>query len=82
MSALPDPVTACFTWFGVYSTTGTPSCPAAREITPLASATRIAEEMSLSVKTVGTYRARILEKLSVANNAEIMRYAMQHKLIE
>ena len=43
---------------------------------------RIADEMSLSVKTVGTYRTRILEKLNVANNAEIMRYAMQHKLIE
>lgn len=43
---------------------------------------RIADEMSLSVKTVGTYRTRILDKLNVANNAEIMRYAMQHKLIE
>lgn len=44
--------------------------------------TRIAEEMALSVKTVGTYRTRILEKLNLGNNAEIMRYAMQHRLIE
>src|SRR3990172_163837 len=36
----------------------------------------IAEELSLSVKTVSTYRTRILEKLQLSNNADIMRYAL------
>jgi DNA-binding NarL/FixJ family response regulator len=42
----------------------------------------IASELSLSVKTVSTYRSRILEKLSLRHNAEITRYAMQHGLVE
>jgi two-component system invasion response regulator UvrY len=37
----------------------------------------IALEMSLSVKTVSTYRTRILEKMHMENNAELMRYAIQ-----
>ncbi len=41
-----------------------------------------AESLSLSVKTVSTYRTRILEKLHLATNAELTRYAMQHKLVE
>jgi DNA-binding NarL/FixJ family response regulator len=41
-----------------------------------------ARELSLSVKTVSTYRARILEKLQLKNNAELMRYAAQHELVE
>ena len=41
----------------------------------------IAEDLSLSVKTVSTYRARILEKLDVRNNAEIVQYALRHGLI-
>lgn len=44
--------------------------------------TRIAEEMSLSVKTVSTYRSRILEKMGMTNNVEITRYAMKYKLID
>jgi len=40
----------------------------------------IAEKLCLSVKTVSTYRARILEKLSMKNNAQLMRYAMDHQL--
>ncbi len=36
----------------------------------------IATELSLSVKTVSTYRARILEKMKMNNNAEIVRYAI------
>ncbi len=43
---------------------------------------QIAEELHLSVTTVSTYRARILEKMGMANNAELMRYAMHNKLIE
>jgi DNA-binding NarL/FixJ family response regulator len=42
----------------------------------------IAEELSLSVKTVSTYRARILEKMNLNTNAELTRYAFEHKLVE
>jgi two-component system invasion response regulator UvrY len=44
--------------------------------------TQIAEELHLSVTTVSTHRARILEKMSMANNAELMRYAMRNGLID
>jgi DNA-binding NarL/FixJ family response regulator len=40
----------------------------------------IGNELSLSAKTVSTYRSRIIEKLKVRNNAEIMRYVMERKL--
>lgn len=42
----------------------------------------IADELSLSVKTVSTYRARILEKMRMKNNAELTHYAIQNKLVE
>ncbi len=38
----------------------------------------IAEELSLSVNTISTYRGRILEKLHLTSNAEIAKYALQH----
>ncbi|MDD8017367.1 MAG: LuxR C-terminal-related transcriptional regulator, partial [Bacteroidota bacterium] len=41
-----------------------------------------AEKISLSVKTVSTYRTRILQKLHLTTTADITRYAMQNKLIE
>jgi two-component system invasion response regulator UvrY len=41
----------------------------------------IADELILSKPTVSTYRARILEKMHLKNNAEIMSYAMGQKLI-
>lgn len=41
----------------------------------------IADTISLSVNTISTYRTRILEKLSLANNAEITRYAIDNKLV-
>ena len=41
-----------------------------------------ARELSLSVKTISTYRARILEKLKMQNNAELMRYAIKNQLVE
>ena len=44
--------------------------------------TEIAEDLSLSVKTVSTYRARILKKMNMENNAQLMRYAMQQRLID
>lgn len=41
----------------------------------------IAESMRLGVTTISTYRTRILDKLSLKNNAELMRYAVQHGLV-
>lgn len=40
----------------------------------------IAKEMGLSVKTISTYRARLLEKLRLKNNAELVRYAIEKNL--
>jgi two-component system, NarL family, invasion response regulator UvrY len=40
----------------------------------------IGSELYLSTKTISTYRSRILEKLNLRNNAEIMRYVMDRKL--
>jgi DNA-binding NarL/FixJ family response regulator len=40
----------------------------------------IATELNLSVKTISTYRTRILEKLRLTTNAELIRYAMTNKL--
>jgi two-component system invasion response regulator UvrY len=42
----------------------------------------IADSYNLSVKTVDTYRARLLNKLRLRNNAELSRFAIQHHLIE
>lgn len=42
----------------------------------------IADELALSVKTVSTYRGRILEKMNMSNNAELMRYALQEGLAD
>lgn len=38
--------------------------------------------LSLSTKTVSTYRTRILEKMSLRSNGELMRYALQHGLVK
>lgn len=40
----------------------------------------IAEHLSLSVKTISTYRARILQKMGMHNNAELMQYVITNKL--
>ncbi|MBL38008.1 MAG: DNA-binding response regulator [Xanthomonadales bacterium] len=40
----------------------------------------IADKLCVSVKTVSTYRARILEKMGMENNAQLMRYAMENGL--
>ena len=44
--------------------------------------TVIAEELYLSVKTVTTYKARMLEKMQMKSNAEVIRYAIEHHLIK
>ena len=43
--------------------------------------TEIAGELSLSVKTISTYRTRLLEKLGVKNSADITRYAIRNQLV-
>ena len=45
-------------------------------------AVEIAGELSISVHTVNTYRARILEKLSINSNVELTQYAMHNNLID
>ncbi len=42
--------------------------------------TQIASELSLSVKTISTYRRRVLDKMGMNNNAELTRYAVEHGL--
>ena len=44
--------------------------------------TEIADTLALSVKTVSTYRSRILEKMHLRNNAELMHYAIEKCLVE
>ncbi|MFI5211556.1 MAG: response regulator [Ignavibacteria bacterium] len=43
--------------------------------------TQIAEELSLSVKTISTYRTRIMEKMNLKTNVELTHYAIKHKLV-
>ena len=42
----------------------------------------IAESLNLSVKTVSTHKARLMQKIGVENNGALFRYAMRHGLIE
>jgi two-component system invasion response regulator UvrY len=44
--------------------------------------TEIAEELALSVKTISTYRTRILEKMQMKTNAELTHYAIQNRLVD
>jgi two-component system invasion response regulator UvrY len=41
----------------------------------------IAEDLSLSIKTISTYRARIFEKMKLKSNAELIRYAINKNLV-
>ena len=41
----------------------------------------IASELCLSIKTISTYRSRILDKMQMRNNSELMRYALQNHLL-
>jgi two-component system invasion response regulator UvrY len=41
----------------------------------------IAEQLSLGVTTISTYRTRVLTKLQMSNNADLIRYAIDHQLI-
>ena len=42
----------------------------------------IAAQLSLSPKTVSTYRSRIMEKMKLSSSAELIRYAIEHGLVE
>jgi two-component system invasion response regulator UvrY len=44
--------------------------------------THIAKELSLSIKTVSTYRTRIMEKMKMKTNAEVMHYVIKHQLLD
>ena len=41
----------------------------------------IGDELSLSIKTISTYRSRILEKMKMRNNAELIHYAVKNRLV-
>ena len=43
--------------------------------------TEIAQKLDLSIKTVSTYRSRILKKMKMENNAELIRYAIKNQLV-
>lgn len=43
---------------------------------------QIGDELAVSPKTISVYRARLLAKLNLATNAELTRYALEHKLLE
>lgn len=46
------------------------------------SVTEIATQLSLSVKTVSTHKTRIMQKMGAANQADLIRYAIRHQLID
>ena len=42
----------------------------------------IARQLALSVKTISTYRCRLLEKLNLSSNAQLMRYAFKEGVVQ
>jgi DNA-binding NarL/FixJ family response regulator len=44
--------------------------------------TEIAKHLALSVKTVSTHKTHVMEKMGLANQAELVRYAVRHKLVD
>jgi two-component system invasion response regulator UvrY len=53
-----------------------------RHIVAGKSLTEIAQALALSIKTISTYRTRLLEKMGMANNAELIRYALEYRLFD
>jgi two-component system, NarL family, invasion response regulator UvrY len=43
---------------------------------------QVAARLMLSVKTVSTYRARVLDKMNLNTTAELMHYGIQHNLVD
>ena len=46
------------------------------------SPTEIGKKLSLSVKTISTHRSRILEKMQMKKNSELIHYAISHRLLQ
>jgi DNA-binding NarL/FixJ family response regulator len=46
------------------------------------SVTEIAAKLALSVKTISTHKTHVMEKMSLSNQAELVRYAVRHKLVD
>ena len=46
------------------------------------SVSEISEMLSLNINTISTYRARILDKMGLKSNADLIRYAIEHKISE
>ncbi|MDM0085814.1 MULTISPECIES: response regulator transcription factor [unclassified Variovorax] len=46
------------------------------------SLTAIAERLAINVKTVSTYRRRLLEKMALGSNAQLVQYAVHHRLVD
>ena len=44
--------------------------------------TEIGAELSLSVKTISTHKTHILQKMGLAGTADLIRYAIAHKLVD
>ncbi|HKW37332.1 MAG TPA: response regulator transcription factor [Burkholderiales bacterium] len=53
-----------------------------RELVSGKAVSDIAAELNLSVKTVSTHKARIMEKMRMSNPAELIRYAIHHRLVD
>lgn len=56
-------------------------CEVLRQLTLGRGVKEIAQQLSISNKTVSTYKVRLMEKLQLGNMAELMRYAMEHDLL-
>jgi DNA-binding NarL/FixJ family response regulator len=41
----------------------------------------IAQQLALSSKTISTHKARLMQKLNITSLAELVKYAMEHKLL-
>lgn len=53
-----------------------------RMISQGSSVSEIALQLSLSIKTISTYRTRVLDKMNLKSNVELARYAIEHHLID
>ena len=53
-----------------------------RELASGKGVTDIAAQLNLSVKTVSTHKARIMQKMNISNPAELIRYAIHHRLVD
>ena len=53
-----------------------------RELASGKTVSDIAAQLNLSVKTVSTHKARIMQKMNMSNPAELIRYAIHHRLVD